>query len=474
MKTSSSSRLLKKIKQRKEPEQRLQIFDPTTKELFFACGDGKSAVYVNSGRQVTKSQKAFNTKLPRNWAEEFVKSDYAPIVGPRLLNSLQPLLSSYLHFEDSRLYLFESLWITGTYLYSVFGHYGYLFLYSKKMRCGKTRNLEVLSHLAYEATEPLNAPTPATIREIATDGKTIQMDTLERWRGKSPESHAAAMELLDAGFRKGGKVVKMVHIGRQGNWKSQEYSVYAPYNLSGINKQSLSETAIDRSFSIEMQRKPLRVKKEKYNHFKCEEECLEIRRDLYFWALQNAGQVSQLYESQELIERISPLGLNDRAVDIWLPLFTILEVLGCDENSQEWQQLSSLATRLHRDPEIEEIEQQVAIVKALRQKANGDREIVGNTTQLVGYLKGEPKIADFKVLMDEWGFEKKSKRVAGYEDPRKVWVLPVERLDEIASQLIESLPYTPKTATTSTTSGGQLEAYHTSGDSPGEEGNRGR
>ena len=28
------------------------------------------------------------------------------------------------------------------------------------------------------------------------------LDTLERWKGKSPEAYSAAMELLDAGFRR--------------------------------------------------------------------------------------------------------------------------------------------------------------------------------------------------------------------------------------------------------------------------------
>ena len=462
---------LEKIEQHKETENRMQFFEPERRVLFLACGDGKHAVYVNSKKEVTDATVGFRTKLQREWVEEFVAEDHVPH-SRELSKRLQDTLVKYLHFDDKRLYLFESLWITGTYLYSAFGHYGYLFVYSEKMRCGKTRTLEVLSHLAYEATEPLNAPTPATIREIATDGKTIQMDTLERWRLRSPESHAAAMELLDAGFRKGGKVAKMVQIGGGRRWRGKEFPVYTPYNLSGIKKNSLSDTALDRSFAIEMKRKPLEVRKEKYNHFRCEEECREIRRDLYFWALRNAEKVSCVYESKELQEKIDPLGLNDRGVDIWLPLFAILQVLGFDEQSEEWQELSAIATKLHRDPEIKEIERQLAIIKALKQKVNGHKEIVAMSTELVEYFKTTNlKVTDFKTLMDEWGFKKESKRLPDFEKPRKVWVLPVDQLQELEQQLIRSLPYTPKTATTATTSEGQLEAFCTSGDSPGEESN---
>ena len=255
-------------------------------------------------------------------------------------------------------------------------------------------------------------------------------------------------------------------------WRITEYPVYAPYNLSGINKRSLSETALDRSFPVEMQRKPQTVKKARYKDVKCEEECREIRRDLYFWALQNAEEISRVYESKELEEKIDSLALNDRAEDIWLPLFAILQVLGLEEDSPEWEKLTALAVKLHRDPETEEIERQLSIIQALRQRANGDQEIVGVPTELKKYLEEmNLEITDFSSLMKEWGFEKKSKRLPEYKDPRVAWVLPVKKLDDIAEQLTESLPYTPKTTTTTTTAEAQLDAFCTSGDSPGKEGN---
>src|SRR5262245_45584675 len=39
------------------------------------------------------------------------------------------------------------------------------------------------------------------MRETAVEGGTAIFDTLERWKEKGTESFAAAMELLDAGFR---------------------------------------------------------------------------------------------------------------------------------------------------------------------------------------------------------------------------------------------------------------------------------
>jgi len=101
-----------------------------------------------------------------------------------------------------------------------------VFLYSPTPRCGKTRVEEVTSHLAFEATAPLNAPTPPTMRETAVGGGTAIFDTLERWQEK--DSFGAAMELLDAGFRSGGVVTKMLQ-NQSGEWRRELYPVYAPY-----------------------------------------------------------------------------------------------------------------------------------------------------------------------------------------------------------------------------------------------------
>ena len=245
------------------------------------------------------------------------------------------------------------------------------------------------------------------------------------------------MEMLDAGFRSGGTVMKMVPVKDKG-WRKELYPVYAPYTLAGIRKDSLSETALDRSFLIEMKRKPLWVLKASYNPAKFDSS---VRDDLNVWALQHAQQVASLYESDELEEQIRQLALNDRATDIWRPLFAVLLALGFDQKSQEWQDLSTLAQEMHRDPEVIEMERQILIVQALQQRVDSNGTGTEITTELVAYLqeqgiKVNPK--DFKELMDQWGFEQRKIRLNG--KPRRAWELSELRLRELEQQLTESTP----------------------------------
>ena len=152
----------------------------------------RGSYHVNAQGGMKISAKTFRSKLSRELVQSF-RNGSQTVDGEQLLGKLQATLDQYIHLEDHRFYLFESLWLMGTYLYSIFGNYGYLFLWSAEMRSGKSRNLEVFSHLAFEASKPVNAPTPPSIRELAAEGGTLQLDTLERWRDKSHEAFSAAM-----------------------------------------------------------------------------------------------------------------------------------------------------------------------------------------------------------------------------------------------------------------------------------------
>ena len=447
-KQEQAEKLLSRINHDAQERERLQLYNPKKRELWVACGNGRDAVYVSSQGRLKPAESPLKSKLTRKQVKK-IRGNSQTVDGSQLLSQVIQVPQDYLYFKDERLYLHLAVWIVGTYTYSIFSNYGYLWDYSKKPRCGKTRKQEVVSHLAYEASSPMNAPTAPSIRELAADGGTVQLDTLERWKAKSQESYSAAMELLDAGYRSGGLVTKMVGDGG-GDWERKEYPVYAPYLLSGIHKDSLSETALDRAFPNEMHQKPYWIKKKAYKHFRCEKECLPIREALYTFAFQNAKAISLVYDSDELERQISQLQLNDRAADIWKPLFTILTILGFTEDSDGWTDMASLAREMHSDPEIAEVKRQLAIVRALKKRANGDEKVVGMTTELVDYLAEQGiQVHRPQALFKEWSFNQKSIRLNG-EGPRRAWEIPVQALHEIEEQLVACLSPS-KTVTTTTT-----------------------
>ena len=236
------------------------------------------------------------------------------------------------------------------------------------------------------------------------------------------------MELLDAGFRKGGTVMKMVPVG-DGKWKRESFPVYAPYILAAIERESLTDTALDRAFAIEMHRKSITVKKRKYDFDRCERECLPLRDEFYVWALENARVLAETYASTELEAAVDALELNDRAADIWKPLLAVARVL---PSGEAWQQLTSLAVEMCRDPEAAERAQVSAIARSLRKLVNGDGAAAGMTSEFVLHLCTDGLNVQERELHDklvEWGFSQESVRLD--QGPRRAWVLQDVKLAEI-------------------------------------------
>ena len=443
----SPKRVLQKIRQPKLPVRFLQHWDPESRQLWFGCGAQGGAVLIGSKKKLRHADAKFSSgsRLPKETVYRFQR-DPQKLNGCDLLLRLQQILRDHIHFDDERLYVFISLWIVGTYTYSIFSHYGYLFFHSKLPRSGKTRVEEVLSHLCFQSTVPLNAPTVPTIRDTAAEGGTVVLDTIERWRGKSPEAFSTAMDILDAGYRNGGRVTKMISRG-DGNWQKVEIPVFSPYVLAAIDKGSLSDTALDRSFVVEMKRKSVKLKKRKYEFFRCEAECRDVRDDLYVWALQNAAIVTTLYECKDLETDLDSLQLNDRAADIWKPVFALARAIDPTDKSAMWVELTSLAVKMGQDEEVAEEARKLAIVQALRNQADGDGKVVGMTSDLLthlqtcGIFKPDSKLAFVKTLQESelnnlltgWGFEQKSIRLPN--GPRRAWELKDKQLADLEGQL---------------------------------------
>lgn len=422
----------------------LQSWDRESRILRFGCGDENNAVYVGSDGSLEVAESARPTKLRTSTVREFGDGQRAD----NSLGNVQEILRNYIYFGDPRIYSLLAVWITGTYVHSMFSHFGYMFLHSAIPRCGKTRAEEVTSHLAFEATTPRNAPTPPSMRETAVEGGTAIFDTLERWREKGTDSYAAAMEILDAGFRNGGVVTKMVPTG-DGDWRLESYPVYAPYMFAAINKESLTDTALDRSFVIDMVRKSTRFKTYPYNA-RCEGLCEPVREGLYLTALTHAARIASVYESEDLERHVDALGLNDRASDIWKPLLAIAQAL--DEGAI-FRELSSLAQEMSPDPDRQEEKRQLLIVRALRTVAGPDGTVTGTTQQITETLRQVTTVdcSDLHGVLSSWGLEEKSMRLPGLDTPRRGWEITDAGLVTIEATLDDTgIPSEMATTTTTT------------------------
>jgi hypothetical protein len=423
--TAAALSVLDKIRPQETTSRFLQAWEPADQRLIYGFGDGARGVLIGSDKSIVVAESGIvGSRIDRatvgRWREETPS-----INGRQLFDQIRTLLMSFVHFDDDRIPTLIALWIMGTYLYSAFSYYGYAFFHSQFKRSGKTRVLEIIGHLAFEATSPLNAPTTAAIRDIASEGRTLQLDTLERWRGKSPEAFSAAMELLDAGFRQRGTVAKMVP--SDDGFRRVQYPVYAPYSMAAIDRDSLSDTALDRAFVIEMHRKAARIKTRSYHYHKVERGCQPIRSNLYLWAFGHAARVATVYESKDLQASLDRLGLHDRAADIWKPILAIAGVLGIDITT-----LGRLAQEMGRDPEAAEDDRRLTVLSDLLAHAKGGK-VVETTTQLRSWISFSVTERELHGLFSGWGFDQRNRWIRG--ESRRAWSLSETKLRALVREL---------------------------------------
>ena len=407
-------------------------WDPQTTKLWYGLGSGKDAVRVSSEKKLENwaGAEELGARLEVRTVRLFMDSS-EPVIGPALLHELTTRLNSFVHFEDERIYLLLATWTIATYLYPIFGHFGYLFFHSKLPRSGKTRSEETLSHLVFEGCAPITSPTVPAIRDTSAEGRTLILDTVERWKGKSPEAFYAAMELLDAGFRNGSMVTKMEQVAN-GKWRRHAIPVFAPYILAGISRDSLSDTALDRSFVIEMRRKKVATRKRRYDYHQSERECQSLRQRLYLFALQNAAAVARAYSSAELEAEMDAMQLHDRAADIWRPLFAVLLAMGVEACFYD---LKQLAREMAMDPEIAEDLRKLKIITTLKQRVNGTEVLILTSTQVEQYLaEAGIKVNALHSLLSTWGFTQQNARL-DKPWPERAWQIEDSRLGELENQL---------------------------------------
>ena len=139
LRCTSAEALLDQIGGAKPLRRFVQGWSSEDQRFSFGCGDGEQGVVVDSeGDLEVWEGGVLQTRLSREVVKRF-RDDRAPVEGSGLFAQVKSVLQMYVHFDDVRLYTLIALWIIGSYLYSVFSHYGYLFLHSLVRRSGKTR-----------------------------------------------------------------------------------------------------------------------------------------------------------------------------------------------------------------------------------------------------------------------------------------------------------------------------------------------
>jgi len=349
---------------------------------------------------------------------EIASIDRPPAPGPAtVIDNVADFLRRFVFLENTSLYLLISLWIVSTHRYEVFDYAGYIFAYSVEPASGKSRLLEVLDLLVYKSSGIITSPTEAVVFRTAHDATQL-VDELD-----SLVNIDYLRSVLNSGFQKGNKVIRMVQI--KNRYVPKEFPIFAPRALAGINKRILTQTTLDRTFAIEMVRQTKKEKREKFRSRKLKSEVEKLTNQIELFWIFNEDKAAQLYDGDiPYLEKF-----RDRTIDIAEPLAAILEAAyhGHPRLEEARQNLIE-AISITRNDQLKEIKEH-RILQELARLAKEENPLIGNSTELAhrcSNLPEKPSEHDISQTLRKYGFQTKSIRKDG--DPKYRYVLNYEEL----------------------------------------------
>lgn len=207
------------------------------------------------------------------------------------------------------------LWTLHTHVYEQFESTPRLGLLSNEPGSGKSRVLELLEHLTPDPMYAVNYHPAVIWRQIAHSAKTtLLLDEVDTVFGRvgSGSAHMSLRSILNAGHRAGATVKRCA-----GNDGLVEYNVFAPCALAGLGE--LPETIATRSIIVRMKRRNGSQDIQPFRYRFARTELMRAKLAAEEWG-ENVGYLLGM--------SFPEMPVQDRAADVWEPLFAIAEVAG--------------------------------------------------------------------------------------------------------------------------------------------------
>jgi hypothetical protein len=272
-------------------------------------------------------------------------------VGPgEVFNAIHYLFSTYVDFRSEVESKILTLWVIGTYFYTMFPAYPYLTLNGPK-NSGKSTVLRLLQPLAFNMITTSDPTGPAMFRLIHQTGCTVGIDEAERYHNPKDPAMMQIKQLLNSGYKHGMPAIRL--IGE--NMKPQTFDVYSPKVMAAI--MGLEDVLASRCISI-----PMRRTDKKMPSFPSDFEGAALRHQLYSLTLTHFGPIYTNYFTRPDLHK-----LHNRSGELWSPIVALAAFF--EEQGGVANLLSAISDAASWDDQVSEgqslSEREEAVLQAL-------------------------------------------------------------------------------------------------------------
>jgi len=295
-----------------------------------------------------------------------------------VFNAVHDVFQRYVDFKSPVESRVLTLWVIGTYFYTMFPAYPYLALNGPK-NSGKSTVLRVAQPLAFNMVNTSDPTGPSMFRLIHTTSCTVGIDEAERYHNPRDPGMQQIRQLLNSGYKAGMPAIRVTG----DDLKPQAFDVYSPKILAAI--AGLEDVLASRCIAI-----PMRRTDRKMTPFPADFDAATIRHQLYTLALTHFAEVYRNY-----FERPKLHTLHNRSGELWSPLVALAAFF------EERGSLSGLLDAVSRAAEWDE---QVSEGKALSDREEAvlqALEVMTRDTSELSWLKASALREEVARLMGQ-------------------------------------------------------------------------
>ena len=246
------------------------------------------------------------------------------ISSVEVYKDLHQTLKRFLWHPDDSLHIILSLWTMESYVFMLFDSVGYLSATATK-RAAKTRILELLEELAFNAMLLSGQSEAYTYRKIENDRVTLLLDEADRLAKQSKFGNTL-LEQLRSGYKRTGKT----GLCEGESHRPTEFSTYSMKAFANV--EGIEEMLSDRVIILNPERKPIDVKVDRLLMYREKGHFQLLRNKLYTWALCHAKQIHDAYTNME-IPGVYYDYISDREEEIWAGLLAVAKVIDSEANA---------------------------------------------------------------------------------------------------------------------------------------------
>jgi hypothetical protein len=250
-----------------------------------------------------------------------IAEDLSTAHGADVLSDVAAFLEKFVAFPSPEAVTAVTLWAAHTHAIEFFDATPRLALMSAEPASGKTRTLEILELLVARPVMTANCTPAYLIRRVAADEEppTVLYDEIDTVFGPRARGNEDLRALINAGHRRGTRSGRVAQ--RADRMELEELGGFAPVALAGLHE--LPDTIASRAITVRMRKRAPHEKVSPYRRRIHGDEGARHCERLADWVATAGDQLHDFFP-------VMPVGVDDRAADVWEPLIAVADAAGGD------------------------------------------------------------------------------------------------------------------------------------------------